>query len=66
MKKHFYEFKTNDLLTEKYNKFEYALYKIALNLTNDNDYYSQILLNTETPQELYKRYTFKLSATYKY
>ena len=61
------EIKTEDLFTIEFDKHSsfFNIYKIAMYLTENNDYYADQLLDKYSILELYTKYLYKLVINYK-
>lgn len=63
----FKEIKTTDLFTIEFDdhSIDFNIYKIAMYLVSDNDFYAEQILNKYTIIELYTKYLYKLVLNYK-
>ena len=63
----FKEIKTTDLFTIDFDdhSIDFNIYKIAMYLVSDNDFYAEQILNKYTIIELYTKYLYKLVLNYK-
>lgn len=63
----FKEIQTSDLFTIEFDKhqIDFNIYKIAMYLTENNDYFANEILNKYSILELYTKYLYKLVLNYK-
>lgn len=63
----FKEIKTTDLFTIDFDdhSIDFNIYKIAMYLVSDNDFYAEQILNKYSIIELYTKYLYKLVLNYK-
>jgi hypothetical protein len=63
----FKEIKTTDLFTIEFDdhSIDFNIYKIAMYLVSDNDFYAEQILNKYSIIELYTKYLYKLVLNYK-
>jgi hypothetical protein len=63
----FVEIKTDQLFTIEFDKhsIDFNIYKIAMYLVSDNDFYANEILNKYSIIELYTKYLYKLVLNYK-
>lgn len=63
----FVEIKTTDLFTIDFDdhSIDFNIYKIAMYLVSDNDFYAEQILNKYSIIELYTKYLYKLVLNYK-
>lgn len=63
----FVEIKTTDLFTIEFDdhSIDFNIYKIAMYLVSDNDFYAEQILNKYSIIELYTKYLYKLVLNYK-